>query len=334
MRYARVPTGRETCGYCYMLASNGWYYKTAQAAGAGSHDGCDCMVMAGGVGTELPYDPKWLKSCWHDCIDTVGNESLEARARARWAEMTQAEREKFRAKIKHETAEFLETLTDEERARFGLSSKQLDEGAFKRFYADVLRKESWREVERRDVGWLYRKVEPPVDYSANPRSAYGTLRHMSEVFNPADYDVENFEGKRGDEWRDLFAHDALKHHGFRVTARPADAPDGYTNIDLMIDGELWEVKSPYTTRGANPSSLRFVEKRLEEASLQFESQFDAAEGMAATYSGSKRIVLNMRYRLLQTSRDKFIGKIRHEKKANDIDEVLVIYADGTIERII
>ncbi len=37
VRFARVPTGAETCTYCIMLASNGCYYKTEETAGHGDH---------------------------------------------------------------------------------------------------------------------------------------------------------------------------------------------------------------------------------------------------------------------------------------------------------
>lgn len=65
--WARVPTGRETCGFCWMLASRGPVYKSASGAGAkisqqdalfktadGSfssedmnqwHTGCDCKIV-------------------------------------------------------------------------------------------------------------------------------------------------------------------------------------------------------------------------------------------------------------------------------------------------
>lgn len=47
--WARVPTGRETCGWCIMLASRGPVYKTAESAGGGDmlgwHTGCDCHVV-------------------------------------------------------------------------------------------------------------------------------------------------------------------------------------------------------------------------------------------------------------------------------------------------
>lgn len=57
VRYARVPRGSETCGFCVMLASRGYVYTTPEAA-QHSHDGCDCKVMPGFDGAEVEgYDP-------------------------------------------------------------------------------------------------------------------------------------------------------------------------------------------------------------------------------------------------------------------------------------
>lgn len=45
VRYARIPTGGETCPWCLMLASRGFVYRSAGAA-AHSHRGCDCICVA------------------------------------------------------------------------------------------------------------------------------------------------------------------------------------------------------------------------------------------------------------------------------------------------
>lgn len=44
--WARVPTGRETCAFCWMLASRGPVYRTQASAGEMTawHDRCDCHV--------------------------------------------------------------------------------------------------------------------------------------------------------------------------------------------------------------------------------------------------------------------------------------------------
>lgn len=46
-RYARVPSGSETCGFCIMLASRGPVYHSADTAGEGGHfhSDCDCRIV-------------------------------------------------------------------------------------------------------------------------------------------------------------------------------------------------------------------------------------------------------------------------------------------------
>lgn len=59
-KYARVPTGVETCPFCIMLASRGFVYHSDKQAGALDHwhANCDCRVVAGFPGMEIDgYDP-------------------------------------------------------------------------------------------------------------------------------------------------------------------------------------------------------------------------------------------------------------------------------------
>ena len=46
-RYARVPTGAETCPFCIMLASRGFVYHSRRSAGALDHwhANCDCRIV-------------------------------------------------------------------------------------------------------------------------------------------------------------------------------------------------------------------------------------------------------------------------------------------------
>lgn len=78
VRYARVPTGKETCGFCLMLASLGFNYRSRKTAGDMGfgfnrfHDRCDCRVVAGDDFTEVEgYDPDWLYSVYLDARKTV-----------------------------------------------------------------------------------------------------------------------------------------------------------------------------------------------------------------------------------------------------------------------
>lgn len=68
-KFARVPTGAETCNFCIMLASRGFVYSSAASAGALDHfhPNCDCRVVPGFGDTHIPgYDPDALYRKWKD----------------------------------------------------------------------------------------------------------------------------------------------------------------------------------------------------------------------------------------------------------------------------
>lgn len=65
-KYARVPSGAETCAWCYALAGLGFQYKSAESA-SHSHANCDCVVVPswGGSGVE-GYDPEYYANMFRD----------------------------------------------------------------------------------------------------------------------------------------------------------------------------------------------------------------------------------------------------------------------------
>lgn len=61
VRYARVPTGPETCAFCMMLASRGFVYASEESAGQDEHfhSHCDCRIVPGFDGDVIEgYDSK------------------------------------------------------------------------------------------------------------------------------------------------------------------------------------------------------------------------------------------------------------------------------------
>lgn len=73
VRWARVPTGFETCAWCLMLASRGFDYLSSDTARAGNHNGCDCMVVPGKKGTAIEgYDPDAMYASWAQMADELG----------------------------------------------------------------------------------------------------------------------------------------------------------------------------------------------------------------------------------------------------------------------
>ena len=78
-RYARVPTGAETCDFCLMLASRGFvYHSVSSAAVDHTHFSCDCRVIQGYPGDEVEgYDPRSIYDRWQDAIDAKARERAE-----------------------------------------------------------------------------------------------------------------------------------------------------------------------------------------------------------------------------------------------------------------
>ena len=83
-KFARVPTGDETCDFCLMLASRGFVYSSEATAGAIKldhyHSGDDCRVVCqwedGGV---EDYDTKAIYGRWQSAVDALAAERAEKR---------------------------------------------------------------------------------------------------------------------------------------------------------------------------------------------------------------------------------------------------------------
>lgn len=140
LRYARVPSGRETCGFCLMLASRGFVYrseKTAQGS-HGFHNHCDCVIVPGFKGLDQAaqiegYDPDGMAGRVNDCMDTIGGADG---LRSLWSSMSKAERARYKGK------------SDSER--------------FERFKTAQLA----REIETRDWRWLHSGGIPSPTYQS------------------------------------------------------------------------------------------------------------------------------------------------------------------------
>lgn len=152
-----MPTGRETCGWCMMLASRGFAFTSAAAASAGSHEGCDCVVVPGTPETRVEgYDHEGMAERWQQCVECVDGEWLTRQARAEWDAMDEAERAKWAGKAGRKTREAIESLGEERSKELGLGEAASEEAAFKRYRAHRLAREAMEEVERRDPAWAYR----------------------------------------------------------------------------------------------------------------------------------------------------------------------------------
>ncbi|QWT18105.1 hypothetical protein KPC83_02960 [Collinsella sp. zg1085] len=71
-KFARVPAGRETCGFCLMLSSFGYTYNTEEAA-SHAHKGCDCRVVQNYGHMQIEgYDPDAMYERYQSCVSALG----------------------------------------------------------------------------------------------------------------------------------------------------------------------------------------------------------------------------------------------------------------------
>lgn len=79
-RYARVPTGAETCGFCIMLASRGFVYHSKGSAGDLNHwhGNCDCRIVPGfeGATQVAGYNQKEYEKKYQDAVDALDMNAL------------------------------------------------------------------------------------------------------------------------------------------------------------------------------------------------------------------------------------------------------------------
>ena len=241
-RFARVPTGLETCTFCLMLASRGAVYHTRKSAGEWKHfhRGCDCKVV-----------PSFERDPYAEVVEGVKPRELQERWK-RFKEIDGAE-----------------GLTEAEK----------------------------RAAKRSVLG----VPGPPVVYR-KPKEA--------------------FMHERGGKY-DLAAHEALRLAGHEVIVREENAPEGFSNIDLMLDDRLCELKSP-TSDASGINGLRFIERNIRKTMRQFEK----------VQGGPVRpciAVLNCAD--VPVSRSDALKRVRLEMGRHDIDRVILITKGNVIDDI-
>lgn len=82
-RWARVPSGAETCAFCLVMASRGFVYRTAESAGDRNrwHGKCDCQIVPDW--SDDPrlegYDPDALYAKYEEAAAEAGTNRLKGR---------------------------------------------------------------------------------------------------------------------------------------------------------------------------------------------------------------------------------------------------------------
>jgi len=97
IRWARVPSGTETCGWCFMLSTRGFDYTSELKAGGLGHKfhlHCDCIIVPGTKETTIDgYKPEEMYARWVECANTLG---LEPTWENRFAIIAECETRDFR----------------------------------------------------------------------------------------------------------------------------------------------------------------------------------------------------------------------------------------------
>lgn len=136
VRYARVPTGFETCSFCFMLASRGFEYRDEITAGSlhKFHTNCDCIVVPGAKGrTKIDgYDPEGMYKRWESCEKAIGGSK---QVKVEWEALDEAD-------------------------KVGYIDRA--DGDKSKAFRDFQRNRIQREIETRDWHWLYTGESPKV----------------------------------------------------------------------------------------------------------------------------------------------------------------------------
>lgn len=133
-RYARVPSGTETCGFCFMLCSRGFVYKDKDFS---VHVNCDCMTVPYIEGVSYgDYDPEEMQKRWQECENSLN-----------------------------------EVLTQENynKALQDKIDKLGDDFSYKRDYfnnSEWKRNQIIKEIERRDRDWVWTGKVPSVEFGS------------------------------------------------------------------------------------------------------------------------------------------------------------------------
>ena len=133
---------------------------------------------------------------------------------------------------------------------------------------------------------------------------------------------EAFAHERGGSY-DLAAHEALRAAGHEVVVRKEDAPEGFSNIDLLLDGKLCELKSP-TSDASGVNGLRFIERNIRKAVRQFEK----VEGGPVRPS-----IVALNCEEVPVTREDALKRVRLEMSRHDIDRVILLTRGGAIDDI-
>lgn len=298
-RYARIPTGPETCEWCLMLASRGFAYRSERSAvgkykarskdGAASHGhpGCDCRIVQGYPGMEVEgYDPDALYSDYLDGkFGTFANKKRGGGSRTVSSAEAYERMGEFKDRMRAaEDLDELYAIGDEASAWFKSLRFNGDRRSREQARDGVLA--GLRSAASRRHGELSIGGKPGIVTYTKPRSELTDLE------------------RAGIDWL------ASRGRDLETIPEIGDAP---ANLDVIMGGEEWEMKNVTNARGSVSNQLRRIREKWRKLGRQ-----DSPRGVI-TCEGC------------EASLDEVCDGIALRIK--DGEKYVVVYNDGTIRSI-
>lgn len=226
-RYARVPTGAETCSFCLMLASRGFAYRSREAA-SHAHPGCDCRVVPGFRGNTVVegYDPGALYSDYLD--GKFGTFKCKKKQRTSSGETAKEPHREFDSV--GDMARYLEEAPDLESLYARGDEVQVCLG------------EWFKDKKRRDK------------YLADIRRA--ASRRHGELTKGDGKGIVTYTKPRSElEPHEAVGIDQLSDFGKDVETIP-EIGNATANLDIRMDDEEWEMKNVTNSESSVSNQLK------------------------------------------------------------------------------
>ena len=253
-RYARVPSGGETCSFCLMLASRGAVYNTPEAA-SHAHPGCDCRIVPsfdGGCDIE-GYDPDALYSDYLD--GAFGTFANKKRVKARNGRIPDYEAYKIMGEWKDRLA----------------NAKTIDE-----LYGFADECEKWLKGTSFSGNGTHGTVLSILRGAASRRHGELSVGGHPGIVTYAKPRSELLDHERaGVDW--------LAKRGCDIETIP-EIGDAAANLDIRMGGEDWEMKNVTNGRSSVSNQIaRIREKWSKLKRMDFPRGIITCEGCTSSF---------------------------------------------------
>lgn len=224
-RFARVPSGHETCPFCIMLASRGPVYLSERSAGADGHyhAHCDCRIVpffdshATGP-SRFVSDSMSVEG--YD-IDVLYDQYVDALHEGRLS--PQGVKKYVSSQVQHWRSIDFDSYGSI--ASYIKQAKDIEDLQYRCAVAES----EWAKTGLSDR--YYNMLTGVVQYRRWQMQGLYDAEQVTYI--KARVDLKDWERK---------GIDALAKKGKKVVV-PEEDPDAPANIDLKVDGALWELKN-------------------------------------------------------------------------------------------